>query len=132
MYTHPPTGNGDLLDIVVHNNVRLSEVIFSDILDSDHPPIIFHLLYRIRSRILLDPVDKFTDWKRFQRLESELISLNVLINSEEEADKAARDFTASIASAYRIATNKFTLSEINKNIPGLENLLKRKRRLRKL
>jgi hypothetical protein len=34
----------------------------------------------------------------------------------EEADKAARDFTASIASAYRIATKKITLSDINKNI----------------
>jgi hypothetical protein len=36
--------NGDWLDIVVHKNVRLSGVIVSDILDSDHLPIVFHLL----------------------------------------------------------------------------------------
>jgi hypothetical protein len=33
-------GNGDVLDIVVHKNIRLSNVIASDILDSDHLPII--------------------------------------------------------------------------------------------
>jgi hypothetical protein len=93
---------------------------------------IFHLLDYIRSRNLSDPVDKFTDWKRFQRLASELISPKIQTNSEEEADKGARHFTASVASAYRIATSKITLSDINKDIPGLENLLEHKRRLRKL
>jgi hypothetical protein len=121
-----------VLDIVLHKNVRLSEVIVSDILDSDHLPIIFHLLDHIRSRNLLDLVDRFTDWERFQRLASELISPKIQINSEEEAYKAARDFTAFIASAYRIATSKITLLDINKDIPGLEYLLKHKRRLRKL
>jgi hypothetical protein len=124
-----PMGNGDVLEIVVHKNVRLSEVIVSDILDSDLIPIIFHLLDHIRSRNLSDPVDKFTDWERFQRLASELISPKIKINSEEEADKAARDFTASIASAYRIATSKITLTDINKNIHGPENLLEHKRML---
>jgi hypothetical protein len=49
-----------------------------------------------------------------------------------EADWAARDLTSSIASAYRLATSKVTLSYINNNIPGLDRLLKYKRRLRKL
>jgi hypothetical protein len=44
---HSPTGNGDVLDIV-NKNARLSEIIVSDILDSDHLPIIFHLLDHIR------------------------------------------------------------------------------------
>jgi hypothetical protein len=57
--------NGDVHDIVVHNNVRLSEVIVSDILDSDHLPNIFHLLDRVRTRNLPDPVKKFTYWERF-------------------------------------------------------------------
>jgi hypothetical protein len=74
----------------VHKNYRLSEVIVSDILDSDHLPIIFHLLDYIRTRNLSDPVDKFADWERFRRLASELISPKTQINSEEEADKAAR------------------------------------------
>jgi hypothetical protein len=41
---YSPAGNGDLLDIVVKNNVRRTEVIVSDIPDSDHQPVFFHLL----------------------------------------------------------------------------------------
>jgi hypothetical protein len=33
-------GNGDVLDIVMHKNVRLSEVIFSDIMESEYLPIL--------------------------------------------------------------------------------------------
>jgi hypothetical protein len=50
-------GKCDVLVIVVHKNVRLSEVIVSDILDSDHLPVNIHLL---------DYVYKFTDWELFQ------------------------------------------------------------------
>jgi hypothetical protein len=56
-------GNGIVLDISVHKNVRLAEVILSDIPDSNHLEIVFHLLDHIRTKDLLDPVDKFTDWK---------------------------------------------------------------------
>jgi hypothetical protein len=49
---------------------------------------------------------------------------------EEEADKEACDFTASIALAYRLLTSEMTFSELNKDLPGLESLLKLKRRLR--
>jgi hypothetical protein len=45
-------GNGDVLDIVVHKNIRLSNVIVSDILDSDHLPIIFHILDHVRTQNL--------------------------------------------------------------------------------
>jgi hypothetical protein len=55
------------LGIVVHKNVRLSEVIVSDILDSDHLPVVFHFSN------LSNPVDKFTDWERYQSLASKLI-----------------------------------------------------------
>jgi hypothetical protein len=34
------------------------------------------------------------------------------INSGIEADKAAREFTVPVASAYRLSTRKFTLSAI--------------------
>jgi hypothetical protein len=60
-----------VLDIDVHKNSRLSEVTVSDILDSDHVTIVFHLLDHIRTRNLWDPVDKFTDWEQFQSLASE-------------------------------------------------------------
>jgi hypothetical protein len=129
-YSH--AGNGDVLDIVVHQNIRLSDVSVSDILDSDHLPIIFHILELVKSRKLSEPVEKFTDWERFQSVASELISPKLEINSGVEADKAARDFTASIASAYRLSTSKITLSDMNNDIPGLDCLLKEKQRLRKL
>jgi hypothetical protein len=50
-YSH--AGNGDVLDIVVHKNIRLSDVIVSDILDSDHLPIVFHILDHVKIRNLL-------------------------------------------------------------------------------
>jgi hypothetical protein len=90
-----PVGNGDMLDIVVNMNVPLPKVTVSDILDSDHLPIVFYLLDHIRTRNLLE---------RFQTLASELISSRIQINSEEAADKVACDFAASIASAYRLST----------------------------
>jgi hypothetical protein len=102
-----------VFDIIVHKNVRLSEVIVSDILDSDHLPILFHSLDHFRSRNLSDSVGKFTDWERFQRLASELILPRIQINSEKEADKAAHEFTASVASVYRLSTSKITHSDLN-------------------
>jgi hypothetical protein len=36
---YSPAGNVDMIDIVVHQNIRVSDVIVSDILDSDHLPI---------------------------------------------------------------------------------------------
>jgi hypothetical protein len=124
-------GNGDVLDIVVHKNVRLSEIIVSDNLDSDHLPIVFHLLGHIRIRKHSNPIEKFTGWERFQSLTSELISPRIQTNSGE-ADKGIRDFPASIASAYRLSRSKIRLPELNKDLPGLKGLLKHKRRLRRL
>jgi hypothetical protein len=113
-----------MLDIVLHNTVRLSEVTVSGILVSDHLPIVFHLLDHVRTRKFLDLVDKFTDWEWFESLASELVSPRIQINSGEEADKVVCDFTASIASAYRLSTSKITLSCLNKDLLGLKNLLK--------
>jgi hypothetical protein len=49
--------------LVVHQNVRLSEVIVTDILDSDHLPIVFTILDPFGMREALDAVEKFTDWE---------------------------------------------------------------------
>jgi hypothetical protein len=80
----------------------------------------------------LDPVEKFTDWKRFLNFASALVSPRVEINSCIEVDNAARDFTASIASAYRLLTKTTTISDSNRGSSSLESLLKHKQRLRKL
>jgi hypothetical protein len=90
-----------MLSIVVHKNVWLSEVIVSDILDSDHLPVVFHLLGHVRTTNLSGLVDRFTDLKWFQSLASELISHRVKL-AWEEASKAAGNFTTSVASAYRL------------------------------
>jgi hypothetical protein len=90
---------------------------------------VFHLQDHIRTGNLSDLVGKFTDWERFQGLAPELISPG--INSGEEADKAACDFTASIALAYRLSTGRIKLSDLNKDLLGLESA-KHNRRLRKL
>jgi hypothetical protein len=66
---------------------RLSNVTVSNIVDSDHLPIIFHILDHVKIRNLSEPIEKFTGWERFQSV---------------EADEAVREFTASIASAYII------------------------------
>jgi hypothetical protein len=122
---YSPAGKGDVLDIVVQN-IRVSDIV------SDHLPIIFHILDHVKIKNLSEPIEKSTDWERFQILVSELISPRIEIYSGVETAKAARDLTASIASAYRLATSKVTLSGINNDIPGLDRLLKHKRRLRKL
>jgi hypothetical protein len=125
--THFSTvGNGDMLNIVAPKNVQLSEVIVSDILDSDHLPVISHLLDHVKTMDLQDSVDKFTDWEQFQRLTSEFITARIQINSGKEADKVACDFTASIVLAYRLSTRRITLSDLNKDLPGLECVLKHK------
>jgi hypothetical protein len=107
-------------------------VITSNFLDSDHLPIIFHILDHVKIRNLSEPIKKFTDWERFQSLASDLTSPRLEINTGAKADKAAREFTASITSAYRLSTSKFTISEVNTDLPGLDRLLKQKQRLRKL
>jgi hypothetical protein len=126
-----PAGNGDVLDFV-HKNIRMSHGTLSNILDSDNLPTVFHILDHFNIKNLSEPIKKFTDWDRAQSLASELISSKVEINSSVEADKAARDFTASIASARRLSTRKITLLDINNDLPRLDRLLKHKHRLRKM
>jgi endonuclease/exonuclease/phosphatase family metal-dependent hydrolase len=62
---YSPTGNGDVIHIVVHQNIRVPDVIVSDILDSDHLPIIFHILDHVKIRNISESIEKFTDWDRF-------------------------------------------------------------------
>jgi hypothetical protein len=60
---YSPAGNGDILDTVVHQNIRLSDVTVSDVLDSDHLLIIFYLLESVKVKNLSKPIEKLTDWK---------------------------------------------------------------------
>jgi hypothetical protein len=120
-------GNSDMLDIVVHQNIRFSHVIVSDILDSDHLPVVFHILDLVTTNKLLEPLEKFTDWENIQSLASNIISPRIEINSRIESYKEAQEFTTSIASAYRLPTSKVKLYELNHDLPGLYRLLKHKK-----
>jgi hypothetical protein len=75
-----PNGRGDVLDIVVHKDVQISDVRVLDIMYSDHLPITFCILDHIKAKEILDGVKKFTDWERFQSLPSALVSPRVEIN----------------------------------------------------
>jgi hypothetical protein len=55
-------GRGDVLDIVVQQNIRLSEVIVTNILHSDHLPVMFSILDPVRTREASDAVEKLRDW----------------------------------------------------------------------
>jgi hypothetical protein len=59
---YSPNENGDVLDIVVHQNIRVPNVIVSDIFDSDHLPVIFHILDHVKIRNPSDPIENFTNW----------------------------------------------------------------------
>jgi hypothetical protein len=94
-----------VLDVVVQQNIRVSDNIVSDILDSDYLPIIFHILDHVKIMNLSERIEKFAAREQFQSLASELISPKIEIKSGVEADKAARDFSASIALAYMLSTS---------------------------
>jgi hypothetical protein len=49
-----PAGNGDVLDIVVHQNIIFEHVIVFDILDYDQLPVIFYILDLITANKLLE------------------------------------------------------------------------------
>jgi hypothetical protein len=60
------------------------------------------------------------------------VSPNIQICPSNEADKAAHDFAASVALAYRLSTRKTMKLDEKYEMAGLDYLLKHKRKLRKL
>jgi len=124
-------GNRDILDIVIHQNVRLSEITVSDVLDSDCLPIFFNILVHISAREISPRVETLTDWERFRSLASDLIQLRPQLDTVE-AEEAVSTFIASVASAYRLPTRKLTLSDPNSAPSDLDHFLHLKRRLRRL
>jgi hypothetical protein len=105
---YTPDGRGNIQDIVVRQNIDLSEIIVMDILDSDHLTIMFSIMDPVRTRESLDPVEKPTDWELCQSLASELVLPNIKMYSSNEPGKYARDFVASLVSAHGQSTRKTT------------------------
>jgi hypothetical protein len=55
---YSPAGNGNVLHVVVLQNIRQSGIIVSDVLNSDHLTVIFHILEHVRITYPLAPVEK--------------------------------------------------------------------------
>jgi hypothetical protein len=117
---------------MLHRNVRISDVNVLEILDSDHLPILFHMLDHVSTRDISAPIEIHTDWEQFQSLASVLIAPRTQIHTSDDAEDAARTFSASITSAYRLSTHKIALLKLNEVLPELDHLLQLKRRLGKL
>jgi hypothetical protein len=92
---YTPSGKGDVLDIVLHRNVRISEVKVLEILESDHLPIQFRMMDHVSTRKISAPVGIHTDWERFQSLASDLVSPKTQIHTCEDAEVTARNFATS-------------------------------------
>jgi hypothetical protein len=88
----------------------------------------FSILDTIGIREAFDPAEKLTDRELFRSF----VSQNIKIHSSNKADKAVRDFAASIASAYRLSARRTTILDQKYKIAALDHLLKHKRKLRKL
>jgi len=117
----------------VHKNIRICDVNVFEILDSDTLLVLFQRLDHVSTRDISVPVEINTDWeRRFQSLASDLISPRTQIHTFEDAEEAARKFAASIASAYRLSTNKITPSELNEELPDRDCFHQLKQRLKKL
>jgi hypothetical protein len=73
-------------------------------------------MVNVRAENILNQVEKFRDWEQFQSTGSELISPVIYIDFGEDADKA-RDFTASVALAYKLSKSKLAASYLNNSVP---------------
>jgi hypothetical protein len=89
---YTPSGNGDVLDVVLHRNVRISDINILEILDSDHLPILFHMLDHVSTRDNSASIEIQTDWEQFQSLASILTAPTTQIHISEDAEEAARKF----------------------------------------
>jgi Mg/Co/Ni transporter MgtE len=98
-------------------------VTVSDALDSDHLPVMFHILDHVSAGDIFAHVEIHTDWELFRSLASDLISPTIKIHTADDSEGAAGNFAASVASAYRLSTRKVTLSDLNNELPELYRLL---------
>jgi hypothetical protein len=73
-----------------------------------------------------------TFWSQLKNLQtgsSSKASPRIQIYFSEEADKAACNFAASIASAYGLLTRKITILDSKCKLPNLDHLFKHKKKL---
>jgi hypothetical protein len=61
-----PRGNGDVLEIVVLKDIKLSNVMVFDILHLDNLPIVFHILDHVITTTLSEPFEKIKNRNGFK------------------------------------------------------------------
>jgi hypothetical protein len=111
---------------VVHQHIRLSEVIVTDILDSDHLPITFTFLDPVRMREALDQLKNRLGAVSKPHLWTIIVYPNIPIYSCKESDNATHDCVL-----YSLALGRRTtiLDQIYET-PNIDHLLKNSRKLR--
>jgi hypothetical protein len=90
------------------------------------------MLDHVSTRNISASIEIYTDRLWFQSLASDIISPRTQIHTFEDVEEAAHNFTTYIASAFRLSTHKFTISELNEELPERDSLLQLEHRLRKL
>jgi hypothetical protein len=65
---YTPDGRSNVLNTVIHQNVCLSQAIVTNILDSDHLPVMFSIRDHVRMREALDTDGRLTDCFRSSSL----------------------------------------------------------------
>jgi hypothetical protein len=86
----------------------------SDILDSNHLPIIFYLLESVKVRSLLKPIEKLSG--KFRNIASELITPRLEINTGTDAETFQLPLLRRIG--CRKKKKKATLPDVNTDLPA--------------
>jgi hypothetical protein len=105
--------------------VPFSNVIVSDVLESNHLPVFLHFI----STGISASVETRTDTERFQFLASALNPVLIRTDNVEEDEKAAVTFTVCLYSEYNLSTRKLTVLDLNNELPSLDHLLRLKKKL---
>jgi hypothetical protein len=66
---------------VIHQNVRLSDITISDVLDLGQLPVFFHIMDPVSARDISDPVETQKDWQRFKSLATHSILPRIQIDT---------------------------------------------------
>lgn len=136
--TYWPTDIGktpDLIDFFVLKNISSNYLDINEgcYLNSDHSPIILTLSeYIIKKEYPPSLTNKLTDWRYFNTLLTNMISLNVPLKSTEQIEDEVQNFTEIIQEAAWKSTPKMKHKYEGINFPKeIRTLIQEKRKLRK-
>lgn len=134
-YTYHPAHRAtpSTIDLMITNNIQISQPYTIQALDSDHFPVLA-TIPRINSSALPKPTASYyTNWRLFKNLIDQNITINRELNSTEDINKCIQCFTNLIKNCLFQSTNKITHPS-NHHLeipPSIQELIKIKNKLRK-